>query len=233
MILRATAILGAVLLGGLPALGGAISAEFTKPTTRYGHGILGDAIEFGALSILTDANTRVTITLPQDHVFEDIAPRLADIDGDGDNEIIVIETDVSLGAALAIYDETGKLAETPHIGQSNRWLAPVGIADFNRDGDMDVAYIDRPHLAKTLMIWTYRNGALVQIAEAGGLTNHRIGEDWISGGVRVCYGLPEMITVNSNWTKVVATRLDGTALTKRTLGAFRGQKSLKQALAGC
>ena len=55
------------------------AARYTEPTDRYAHGVLGDAIEWGALE-LTFADGRVsTFTLPKDHVFEDVAPRLADL----------------------------------------------------------------------------------------------------------------------------------------------------------
>ncbi len=211
------------------------SAEFRDPTTRYTHGILGDAVEYGSLHIsvadkVTGKKNTVTIELPWDHVFEDIKPRLADIDNDGNLEVVVIETDVSKGAALAVYDEFGKLAETPHIGRSHRWLAPVGIADFNGDGDMDIAYIDRPHLAKKLRIWSYRNGKLVKIASAKNLTNHKIGWDFIVGGVRDCGNGPEIITANGGWRKIMLTQMNGVTLRSETIGPYNGPDSLKAAL---
>lgn len=120
------------------------SAAYTDPTTRYAHGILVDAIEHGALVIkLSNAKT-VTITLPQSDVFEDTAPRLLDVDGDGSPEVVVVQSNARLGAKLAIYDEDGLVAATPHIGRSNRWLAPLGAADLDGDGLIELAYIDRP-----------------------------------------------------------------------------------------
>jgi len=89
-------------------------------------------------------------------VFEDIAPRLANLDGVPGNEIITIRSHQNYGAQVAVYqlaDNTLKLlASTPYIGTSNRWLAPIGIADLNNDGDMDIAFVDRPHLAKVLRV---------------------------------------------------------------------------------
>lgn len=211
------------------------SAEFADPTTRYNHGILGDAIEYGALHIfvtdkITGKTKKVTIELPWDHVFEDIKPRLADVDNDGNLEVIVIETDVSKGASLAVYDEFGKLAETPHIGRSQRWLAPIGIADFNGDGDMDIAYIDRPHLAKVLRVWSYQNGKLVEIANTRTLSNHKIGWNFIAGGVRDCGHGPEIITADGGWRKIMVTRMRGATLHSKPIGSYNGPDSLKAAL---
>ncbi len=198
-------------------------ARFEGPTTRYGHAILGDGIEFTELVIETEdwANkVRYRVTLPADHVFEDLEPRLWDITDDGAPEVVVIETDMARGGSLAVYDQTGKIAETPHIGRTNRWLAPVGAADLDGDGRIEVAFVDRPHLAKVLRVFEWDGTALVLDMELGGLTNHRIGEDFITGGLRVCGGMPELITADADWSDVMVTRVVGGALQTASLGPF-------------
>ena len=219
----------ALIASGGGAQADIIGADYAEPTTRYAHGILGDAIEHGALVIRTD-RTRITLRLPQDRVFEDVVPRLSDVDGDGDAEVIVVESQADTGAQLAIYDETGKIAATPHIGRSNRWLAPIGATDLDGDGYIEIAYIDRPHLAKTLRVWRFKDGALEPVADLAGLTNHRIGERDIGGGIRDCGDGPEMITASANWRDVMATRLDGPMLTTRRIADHSGRASLDQAL---
>lgn len=221
---------------GLAGIAGAetiISAEFQAPTERYGHGILGDAIEFGELVIETEDwahKTRYRVTLPADHVFEDVTPRLWDITGDGTPEVVVIETDMALGGSLAVYDQTGKIAETPHIGRPNRWLAPVAAADLDGDGRIEVAFVDRPHLAKTLRVFEWNGAALALDAELAGLTNHRIGQDFITGGLRDCGAGPEMVTADADWSDVMVTRMDGGVLTTRSIAPF-SQANVARALA--
>ncbi|MEM9584250.1 MAG: VCBS repeat-containing protein [Pseudomonadota bacterium] len=204
-------------------------ADYSAPTPRYAHGVLGDAIEYGSLVLQLGTTTRVFV-LPDDRVFEDIAPRLVDVDGDGDKEVIVVESQNQTGAQLAIYDETGKIAATPHIGTRNRWLAPIGAADLDGDGFVEIAYIDRPHLAKTLRLWRFQDGALTQVAQLAGLTNHRIGEDFISGGLRTCGDVPELIVATANWQRMQAVRFDGTRLTAEDIGPFTGQAGFRRAL---
>ncbi|WP_420584334.1 FG-GAP repeat domain-containing protein [Ruegeria sp.] len=197
------------------------SARFTEPTIRYAHGVLGDDTEYGALEINVDnASQRpattllykrsvLTIKLPLDRVFEDIAPRLVDVDLDGRFEVIVVETSVHTGAQLAIYDARGeKIAATPHIGTRFRWLAPVGASDLDGDGFVEIAYIDRPHLAKTLRIWRFQNGTLTEIATLSGLTNHRIGDDFITGGIRECGRDREIVVVSADWSRIVSVSYD-------------------------
>lgn len=214
-----------------PATAEITAASFNAPTTRYDHGILGDAVEGGGLRLeLADGNA-LHLTLPETRVFEDLAPRLADVDGDGTAEVIVVETSLSLGARLSIYDETGLVAATPYIGQSHRWLAPIGAADLDGDGTMEIAYIDRPHLAKTLRVWRFKSGALTEMATHPGLTNHRIGWDRIPGGIRTCGDGPEMITANGDWTSVMATRLMANGqLTSTALAPYTGPDSLNAAV---
>ena len=143
----------------------------------------------------------------------------------------MVETHANTGAQLAIYDETGKIASTPHIGTRNRWLAPIGAGDLDGDGHVEIAYIDRPHLARTLRVWRFIDGGLVEIAAGAGLTNHRIGERDIGGGIRDCGQGPEMITANADWSRVIATRLVAGQLQASDIGAHVDRGSFATALA--
>ncbi|WP_370229043.1 FG-GAP repeat domain-containing protein [Cognatishimia sp.] len=207
-----------------------ISARYADPTDRYAHGVLGDAIEWGTLELRIKNKPRLRIILPETRVFEDLEPRLFDVDLDGDLEVIVIESNATQGARLAIYDENGFVAANPYIGTRNRWLAPVGAADLDGDGKVEIAYIDRPHLAKTLRIWRFENGALSEVAQKAGLTNHRIGQDFISSGIRDCGAGPEMVTADANWRSVVISRFDGRTIQSQAADGF-SQSALADVLA--
>ncbi len=208
------------------------AARYSAPTTRYAHGVLGDAIEYGALTLEMAAGPDRRIVLPDTRVFEDIAPRLADLDGDGAPEVITVESDNQRGARLSIYGPDGLIAATPFIGRPYRWLAPIGAADLDGDGYTEIAYIDRPHLAKLLRVWRFKDGQLELVAEQNGLTNHRIGDDFITGGIRDCGQGPEMITADADWGQVLSTQLRAGGFSTRTLGQIGGGASVEKAL-GC
>jgi hypothetical protein len=200
------------LLAGAAAAEDALSsriqrAELVDPTGRYGHAVLGDALEWGGVSLQL-GDRSVTFTLPDTRVFEDVEARLADVTGDGAPEVIVVETDLDLGASLAIYGPEGKIAATPFIGQPNRWLAPAGIADFDGDGRVEIAYVDRPHLRKELVFVRLDSDKLVETLRLPGLTNHLIGDDFISGGVRNCGDRAELILASADWSRIMRV-LDG------------------------
>ncbi len=225
-------LLAPVAAPALTADGAISAARYIEPTTRYAHGVLGDAIEHGALELkLEGTAARTIIRLPQERVFEDTVPRIVDVDGDGRAEVVVVESHQNQGARLAIYNAAGLVAATPYIGTRNRWLAPVAIADMDDDGAVELAYIDRPHLAKTLRVWRFEDGALTEVASLKGLTNHRIGERDIAGGLRDCGAGFEMIVASSDWRNLMSVTFDGRSLSAREIGPHNNRASFAKALA--
>ncbi|PWR03511.1 hypothetical protein DKT77_06555 [Meridianimarinicoccus roseus] len=216
-----------------------VAAWFEAPTDIYPHNVLGDLRPAFVLAA-RDASGGVHRMDLRDMpggpaVFEDIAPRVADADGDGAPDIVVVEADTQLGAQLAVYalrrGALVKSAATPHIGTRFRWLAPVAIADLNSDGITDLAYVETPHIGKRLRVWTYAPGGLTEIAALDGLTNHRIGDEAIFGGLRDCGTGPEMVLADAGWTRLMAVRLEGSTLTARGLGPLTDTADFDAALA--
>ncbi len=167
---------------------GIVKAMLSCATNRYAHAVLGDAIEAACLIIEDESGSVVQLDLPEHQVFEDHIPRIADINADGQNDVILVRSGSRTGAALTVYTlvRTGsdkqltELAATPAIGTANRWLAPVGIADFNNDGAQDVAYIQTPHIGGILKVWSIIDGDFQEIMQSRGYSNHRIGDTRVS-----------------------------------------------------
>lgn len=151
----------------------------TRPTKRYAHAILGDSIEAGGLMVKMADGRSFEHVLPDGFVFEDRLARPVDLDGDGRDEIVVVLSGVTQGAALAIYGvANGKLrlrAKTPHIGRANRWLNPAEFADLDGDGSIEITAVWTPHLGRVLQAWRFSDGKLRQVARIEGYSNHAIG----------------------------------------------------------
>lgn len=158
-----------------------------SPTSRYPHTALGSITHAGSLHVLTTNATgqaqELTYKLPIYRVFEDRVPRLVDLDGDGRDEVVVIESDALRGAAVVVFGLRGgntgmtlqELARSPHAGSTFRWLNPVGFADFDGDGRLDVASVTTPHIGGELVLYHYQPPKLSPYAEAMDVSNHRMG----------------------------------------------------------
>jgi FG-GAP-like repeat len=163
-----------------------------SPTLRYPHTALGAATHAGSLhamvSTAAGAVQELVYQLPLNRVFEDRVPRLVDLDGDGRDELIVIESDALKGSAVVVFGVRAnqvsnagsltltELARSPHTGSTFRWLNPVGVADFDGDGQQDIASVTTPHVGGMLTLYHYRPPKLEPYAQAMDVSNHRMGD---------------------------------------------------------
>jgi hypothetical protein len=141
--------------------------------------VRGNTAEAGGVRVRLKDGRVLTHLLGDDQVFEDDAPRLADFDDDGTEELVLVLTSLRAGASMAVFAVgAGGIelrARTPFIGQPNRWLNPAGIADFDGDGRLEIALVQMPHLAKRLELWRLEGSVLERVLAFDDVTNHRIG----------------------------------------------------------
>ena len=154
-------------------------AWYEDATERYGHGVIGDAIEAGALVVRDGDYKKITLTLPEELVFEDRYPRLVDLDQDGSMEVVTILSHANQGAAISIYKVRGgelvQVAQTPFIGTANRWRNIAGFADYLGNGKIQFMEVVTPHIGGTLNLWSYDAGKLTREKSVHGFSNHAIG----------------------------------------------------------
>jgi hypothetical protein len=203
----------------------------TDPGDVYGHDVLGGTPEWSALQVFhgpKSARAVATFRLARG-IFEDVAPRIVDLNGDGRPELVVVHSDPDKGArlvAIGILPDLEILAATRFIGQRNRWLAPAGFGDFDGDGQIEIAYVDRPHLARELVFIRLDGDRLREIGRVGGFSNHQIGDRAITSAVRNCGHGDEVVLPSADWTRLMTVRQGAQA----DLGPFSRQ-ALKSAAA--
>jgi hypothetical protein len=151
-----------------------------SPTLRYPHTALGSPTHAGSLHVLlAKGGAELVLELPLNRVFEDLQVRLYDIDQDGSDEVVVVESDALKGAALVVFGvrqgQLKELARSPFAGSTFRWLNPVGMADFDGDGKLDLAAVITPHIGGRLTFYRYAPPHLLPFASASDVSNHRMG----------------------------------------------------------
>ena len=103
----------------------------TDPTDDYGHGIMGDKLEAGSLTLIaTQPEPEIIRKIPinDGYVLEGIAPIWVDLNEDGEREIIVTRSNADSGAQIVVLDELGNLIAAAPLADGR--LA-VGVGQDN------------------------------------------------------------------------------------------------------
>jgi hypothetical protein len=158
---------------------GSLLYSFSGPTDRYPHGALGDKIEWSQLVVSSEepSFSGDVFELPDDEVFEGLFPLIADLDGDGQQEIITTVSDPSNGARLVAFrlesDKLVKIAESEPVGTGFRWLHQIAVAPFGPAGEIEIAVVETPHVGGIAKFYKLDGDKLVLTAsEAGGYMSH-------------------------------------------------------------
>lgn len=151
----------------------------TDPTDRYDHGVLGDPLEAGGITLLATApDSRIVATIPisAPQVIEGITPLWVDWNGDGQREIIVTLSDAEQGAQINLFSESGELlAQGPAVGLGGRWRHQIVVAPFGPNGELELVDVLTPHLGGVVEFYRWQGDQLNVVAELPGYTSHVIG----------------------------------------------------------
>lgn len=154
------------------ALGDAV-AILSQPTQRYRHGVLGDEIEAGAVTLLrqTDLVPIATYTVPPPAVIEQ--RRVQPFAAAGAYGMLVTRSSPTEGAGIEALAQRGRkltvVAAAPPIGIPDRWSNL-----FAADGRLAFA-VRTPDLGGPLEVFRLLAGSLRVSRYALDVTNHQLG----------------------------------------------------------
>jgi len=173
---RADAVPGARAARGTGTLREAWLAE---PTLRYRHPIFARPEHAASLRVRDASGKELRYAAPPDAVIEDRLPRLAR--AWGRDVLLTVKSTPHAGAAVLVLDAGGSalqvVAESEPIGTPQRWLNPIGIADFDGDGADEVAAVVTPHIGGWLTLYRRSGARLATAHREPGFSNHAIGSD--------------------------------------------------------
>ncbi|CAD7700980.1 unnamed protein product [Ostreobium quekettii] len=163
-----------------------------QPTVKYPHGVLGDSTEAEGISLFSQEQggtftEALFIPAPGEDVFEGLFPVWADVDDDGELEIVATLANSTHGARVAVYSEEGEvLGESEPVG-AFRWRNVGPVGPFGPRGEIEVVDVLTPHLTGTVEFFQLdkEKKELVLVAEKSGYTSHVIDTrnlDLIAGG---------------------------------------------------
>lgn len=198
------------------ALGDGTYVVYGDETGRYRHGALGDSLEPSSL-VVVDPTTPAVVTrtvLDAPVVFEGLQPLVADLDGDGDPEIVTTIADSENGARIAVYSTAGKrIATGPVYGPG--WRHQLAVAPFGPDGATELAVVLKPHVTRRLEYYRLVDGDLNVRATVDGVSSHTYGSRNIDGAIAADVdgdGAVELLVPTADRRKlVVVTRTPGEA----------------------
>jgi hypothetical protein len=166
-------------------------------TTRYTHGAVGDTVEGSRLLVVDVAAGRIEtdVRLDAPTVFEGLSPLVADLDGDGDGEVVTTVADSTDGARIRVYDADGtERATGPVYGPG--WRHQLCVAPFGPDGVPELAVVRKPHVDRTLEFYRLDGDDLRVTATDGGYASHAYGSRILDGGLAADLdgdGRPELL----------------------------------------
>jgi len=185
----------------------------TKPSTRYPYGIAGDELEATEITLLeTRPSLKVAerIAIIGQRVAEGISPIWADVNGDGQREIIVTISDSENGAQVVVFSESGKrLAEGPAVGRGNRRRHQIAVAPFGVNGELELAEVLTPHIGGIAGFYRLDGDTLDLVAQQDGVTSHPIRSRNLDMGLAGDLdgdGQPELVVFDQQFQEVRALR---------------------------
>ncbi|MEF8826255.1 MAG: hypothetical protein V5A27_07940 [Halapricum sp.] len=198
------------------SLGDGTYVVYGDVTDRYGHGALGDSLEPSSLVVVdaTDPEVVARTVLDTPLVFEGLQPLVADLDDDGEPEIVTTIADSENGARIAVYSSAGeRLGTGPVYGPG--WRHQLAAAPFGPDGVTELAVVLKPHVTHTLEYYRLEDGDLRVRATVDGVSSHTYGSRNLDGAVAADLdedGTVELLVPTTDRRRLVAvSRTPGNA----------------------
>jgi len=195
------------------AVAGKYAVVLIEPTNRYTHGVLGDKIESAGFAVI-DLETLKIITkkfIDSSSVIEQKGALLADLNEDGEVEVVLTVSNEYVGAQVQAFSLKGDLVFSSNpIGTGYRWRHVFAAAKFD-DGMVRLVDDITPHIGGILEFLEAVNGKLIRKSSIAGVSSHTLGSTNLGMGLVVDIdgdAMPEVLIPAVGKTKINAYKSD-------------------------
>lgn len=190
-------------------------AVLSGPTRRYVHGVVGDDLEAGSITVLESSKTGVSVAgriAPESGgVFELVSPLWFEEPG-GEQLLAVTESAEGVGSRISVYRPDGNLvAAGPFYGEPQRWRHLLAAGPFGPNGELEIAATRTPHIGGIVEFYAIDapSGELEITATQPGYATHRIytrNLDTVRAGDLDGDGRWELLVPDQTYTELGAIR---------------------------
>ena len=148
-----------------------------EPTNRFPHSALGDNLEATAVVVVTvGVNEVETIYRSGDDVIESIAPLLADVDGDGiDDVVLTVSNDSESWLVVASSTGGGVVAISDPVDRLLGWRHLVAVGPLGPARQTEIAEVLYPDAQGSVRFLSLSGGRLEVVATRTGYRSHEFG----------------------------------------------------------
>ncbi len=147
-----------------------------EPTDRYPHAVLGDTLEAtSVVSVIVGSNEVEVIYQSEEYVIESIAPLLADLNGDGANDIALTISDDTEVRVVVVSGDGDVLAMSGPEDRLLGWRQLVAVGPLGPNGETEIAEVLNPDTDGTVRFLRRRGKQLEVAAAIAGYRTHQFG----------------------------------------------------------
>ncbi len=148
-----------------------------EPTDRFPHSALGDNLEATAVAVVTvGVNEVETVYRSEDDVIESIAPLLADVDGDGiDDVVLTVSNDSQVWIVVASSTGGGVVAISDPVDRLLGWRHLIAVGPIGPTGQTEMVEVLYPDAQGSVRFLSLSGGKLGVVATRTGYRSHEFG----------------------------------------------------------
>ena len=148
-----------------------------EPTDRYPHSSLGDNLEANAAVVVTvGVNEVETVYRSEDDVIESIAPLLADVDGDGTDDVaLIVSNDREAWIVVASSTGGGVVATSDPVDRLLGWRQLVAVGPLGPNGETEIVEVLYPDADGSVRFLSLVGSELRVVATRTGYQSHEFG----------------------------------------------------------